>query len=102
MEIDIILSVSAMHWIMSPEPKTTTNVGVVPIIEDSLTSKEYLESQHPITYLRQHLIVSPEVIRSVAALTVGQRTNQLWAVVRKMRITASNFGPVLQAVRLNR
>ncbi|KAK3086688.1 hypothetical protein FSP39_022002, partial [Pinctada imbricata] len=37
-----------------------------------------------------------------AQLTAGQRNNHLWAMVRKNRLTASNFGPVLAAIRRNR
>ena len=38
----------------------------------------------------------------IAELTVGQRTNPLWSIIRKLRITASNFGIVLHAVSENR
>lgn len=85
---------------MSPEPDRT--VVPVPILEDLLTSEGYLGTATPQRYLRQQLVVSSEDAAEVAKVTTGQRTNQLWCLVRKLRITASNFGPVLTSIRTNR
>ncbi|XP_046559284.1 uncharacterized protein LOC124268353 [Haliotis rubra] len=41
-------------------------------------------------------------ISFIAKKTIGQRTNPLWCIVRKHRITASNFGAVLGCIRRNR
>lgn len=38
----------------------------------------------------------------IALLTVGQSRNSMWSSIRKMRLTASNFGPVLAAINRNR
>ncbi len=84
---------------MSPEVSTAASV---PLVEEVLTSQPFLQSTTPVAYLRQHLTLAPETVASVASLTVGQRTNHLWAGARKLRLTASNFGAVLHAIRLNR
>nr|XP_034338751.1 uncharacterized protein LOC105344032 [Crassostrea gigas] len=39
---------------------------------------------------------------TIAALTVGQKDNCLWSAVRRNRLTASNFGCVLAAVKRKR
>lgn len=46
--------------------------------------------------------MSPEKIIQTAWTTIGQRENTLWAKVRKLRFTASNFGQIVTAVRKNR
>lgn len=46
--------------------------------------------------------MSPEQIIQTAWTTIGQRENTLWAKVRKLRFTASNFGQIVTAVRKNR
>ena len=89
-----------MHWILSPE--VSAPAPVVPLVEDILVSEQFLQSCNPVTVLRQQLIVNAETVKDVASATAGQRFNPLWAAVRKLRITASNFGPVLRACRLNR
>ncbi|XP_062611462.1 uncharacterized protein LOC134273287 [Saccostrea cucullata] len=45
------------------------------------------------------MILSEEIIKSTAEATKRQRTNPMWAVMRKNRITASNFGAVLNLKR---
>ena len=53
-------------------------------------------------WCREKLTISPEKIIQTAWLTRGQRENSIWAAVRKLRITASNFGQVIGAIRRNR
>ena len=50
----------------------------------------------------QTFLYSPEKIIQTAWLTRGQRENSIWAAVRKLRITASNFGQVIGAIGRNR
>lgn len=89
---------------MSPEVSSTENEMSlkVPMVEDVLTSEAFMKSDAPLTYIQRKLLVGAEEIKKVAAATIGQRTNPMWAAVRKLRLTASNFGALLQAVRLNR
>lgn len=93
------LSIS-MHWILSPEPAVPQLD--VPCVEDLLLSDSYLESTNKIQWLKDKMAMTPEQIEQVAQLTAGQRNNHLWALVRKNRLTASNFGSALAALRRNR
>ncbi|XP_060564386.1 uncharacterized protein LOC132723641 [Ruditapes philippinarum] len=78
-------------WLKNPKsapPKTT------------LTMSELYPPKQP--EYRRHLIVSTDKVRETAALTIGQRENSLWAAVRKLRFTASNFGQIIAAAKHNR
>ncbi|XP_062602194.1 uncharacterized protein LOC134263803 [Saccostrea cucullata] len=48
-------------------------------------------------WLRHALSLSDEAIKRAALATIGQRNNPMWPIVRKYRITASNFGAVLSS-----
>lgn len=64
--------------------------------------QEYLQAEEPLTWLRQQLIVSPEKVIQTAFQTTGQRENAVWAAIRKLRFTASNFGKIIAAAKRNR
>lgn len=89
-----------MHWILSKEPECEEMPAL--LIEDQLTSEEYMNAQCKSSYLRDKLVISSENVIKTAWMTTGQRENLLWAAVRKLRITASNFGQVIGAIRRNR
>lgn len=90
----------AMHWILSKEPEV--EAPPVPTVEDLITCQEYLEAKEPLPWLRQQLAVSPDKVIHTAFLTTGQRENAVWAAVRKLRFTASNFGQIIAATKRNR
>lgn len=90
----------ALHWILSEEPKSEESP--VPLIEDLLMSEGYTNAEDSRTWLRKHLILSPEKIMEAAFASTGQRENSLWAAVRKLRFTASNFGQIIGAIRRKR
>jgi hypothetical protein len=71
----------------------------VPLVEDLIISKEYTDSLSPLIWLKNAMQTSAEQTVQVAGLTVGQRENSLWSAVRKLRFTASNFGPIIGAIR---
>ncbi|KAK3098705.1 hypothetical protein FSP39_022243 [Pinctada imbricata] len=89
-----------MHWIVSEEPPVPKLD--VPCVEDLLLTQEYTSTTDKLQWLKIKLAITKEQIQQVAQLTAGQRNNHLWAMVRKDRLTASNFGPVLAAIRRNR
>ncbi|XP_048732557.1 uncharacterized protein LOC130053051 [Ostrea edulis] len=89
-----------MHWILSKEPEV--EAPPVPTVEDLITCQEYLEAKEPLPWLRQQLAVSPDKVIHTAFLTTGQRENAVWAAVRKLRFTASNFGQIIAATKRNR
>jgi hypothetical protein len=91
----------ALHWILSPEPITSVTLSI-PLVEDLVSSPDYLNSGTGITWLKKSLNVNPDQIQRTVSATVGQRENGLWAAVRKLRFTASNFGDILLAVKHNR
>jgi hypothetical protein len=89
-----------LHWILAEEPKA--DGSPVPLIEDLLTSKDYIAADDSKTWLRKSLILSPEKIMEAAFISTGQRENTLWAAIRKFRFTASNFGQIIGAAKRNR
>ncbi|XP_048748498.2 uncharacterized protein LOC125681636 [Ostrea edulis] len=92
--------ITAMLWIVSKEPPSPTLD--IPYVEDLLLGEAYTSATDKIQWLKTNLAIQREKIEQVAQLTVGQRNNHLWALVRKNRLTASNFGKVLAAIRRNR
>ncbi len=42
------------------------------------------------------MALTPERVREIAHLTIGQRNNPLWHDYRKNRFTASQFGKILK------
>lgn len=46
--------------------------------------------------------MSPEKVIQTAWTTIGPVENTLWAKVRKLRFTASNFGQIVIAIQKNR
>jgi len=85
----------AQQWILSPEPSTEDHQVV--LIEELLISQEFADAENQVLHLRRALVVSPDEVRRIERLTSGQRGNPLWPSIRKLRFTASNFGPLLHA-----
>jgi hypothetical protein len=92
--------ISALHWILSDDP--WVQEVPVPLMADLLLNPGYISAEDPKTWLRHQLVVSQEKATEIAFATVGQRENSLWAAVRKLRFTASNFGQILAAAKRNR
>ena len=55
------------------------------------TAAEQLE------FVRRKLKVEREIVNQISSLTVGQRNNPSWHLVRKGRLTANNSGTVINA-----
>lgn len=90
-----------MHWILSPEPVEPKSS--FPVIADIISNPNHIScTADKKTWLQNALKISPEVNQQIEADTIGQMENQAWCIARKMRLTASNFGSLLRAVRLNR
>jgi Viral alkaline exonuclease len=97
----MVVCSSALHWILSPEPKDCS-ILPVSLVEDLLMSEGYLGSSSPMDWLRVVLAVTREQITVTAEKTKGQRNNALWCAVRKYRFTASNFCEIIRAANKNR
>ena len=67
--------ITAMEWILQPEPYEPS--PPVPVIEDLLTSAEFIQSDTPMVWLSRALILSEEIIIVTALATKGQRKNPL-------------------------
>ena len=50
-------------------------------------------------FIVENMKLTDNYIKEIFHLTVGQRKNYLWGQFRKGRITASNFGLVLTALK---
>ena len=71
-------------------------------VEDLLISAGYLRATTSLTWFRRALLVGEEARNIVQEMTAGQRDSPLWCQLRKLRLTASNFGVVLSAVGRNK
>lgn len=89
-----------MQWIVSSEPPPPK--VDVPYVEDLLLTEGYTSATDKVQWLKTYLSVSKEQIEQVAQLTNGQTSNHLWSMVKKNRLTASNFGVVLSAIKRQR
>lgn len=74
----------------------------MPLVEYLLLSESFQHAEDQDNWLRTQLKVTGDIINTTAEKTKGQRNNAVWAIVRKLRITTSNFGQVLKAARRKR
>jgi len=82
---------------MSPEPQIQATPLPVATIDDIIFSEEFLQLQGPEAQ-RQHLLeratLDWETIQQVSHFTAS------WQMIRKRRLTASNFGSILNTKRV--
>ena len=72
-------------------------------MEELIFSEEFLTlstAAEQLEFIRRKLKVEREIVNQISSLTVGQRNNPSWHLVRKGRLTASNFGSVINAKRV--
>ena len=81
---------TAMAWLLSPESKV--NKFPVDTVEDIVIGQDFTKSACKEKYLLENVKLTDTQVRSVCELTVGQRDNPNWHVMRKGRLTASKFG----------
>jgi len=91
---------TALQWILSPEPSQLPPAARV--ITELLQSEAYQQARNKRSWLEENVRMSEEQRQSVTVSTCGQRCNPHWSVVRRHRLTASNFGSVLSALKRNR
>lgn len=92
---------TGLCWLMSPEPQPPKQLAV-PTIEEIIFSEEFMSlptDNEQIEYLKSKVAVDLDTVKKISSLTSGQRNNPSWHLVRKGRLTASNFGCVLNAKR---
>ncbi|XP_061587156.1 uncharacterized protein LOC133451994 [Cololabis saira] len=87
---------TGMGWILSPETPQTLPIKT---FEGLLTNPGYSQAEDKALYLLSSLAVTEQEKQQIERATVGQAKNALWSAYRQKRITASNFGLVLAAVK---
>lgn len=94
---------TGLYWLMSPEPQNINNPLPVATIDEIIFSEEFLQlqgSQAQRQYLMEKTKIDWTIIEQVSRLTAGQKENPYWQIIRKGRLTASNFGCILNAKRV--
>ncbi|XP_030758040.1 uncharacterized protein LOC115883769 [Sitophilus oryzae] len=74
----------------------------LPIIENILSSDEFVNASEKIKYLKEKCAIDDAHIEYIAEITTGQSQNEKWFLLRKHRLPASNFGTILAACQRNR
>uniref|UniRef100_A0AAV2JRC3 YqaJ viral recombinase domain-containing protein n=2 Tax=Knipowitschia caucasica TaxID=637954 RepID=A0AAV2JRC3_KNICA len=93
---------TGLGWIIAPElPQTFDPSHHIKTFDGLLASSSYGDAEDKALYMLSSLAVSPQQKEAIERATVGQTKNALWMAYRRKRITASNFGLVLAAVKRN-
>ena len=89
---------TGLMWILSPEPK----IRSLPIktVDEIILSEEFIRHQMKKEYLLQKLQITSDDQQIIHEATIGQRDNPSWLLLRKGRLTASNFGHILNAKKI--
>ena len=93
---------TGLCWLMSPEPAPQAKLPI-PTIEEIIHSEEFIQTrgyQQQLDCLVCKAKVNEGDVVLVSEVTMGQRDNPAWHLARRGRLTASNFGSVLQAKRV--
>ena len=93
---------TGLCWLLSPEPPVASKLPM-PSIEEIIYSDEFLRArgiQEQLDCLVRSSKLDEQKIVRISEITVGQRNNPAWHIARRGRLTASNFGSVLNAKRI--
>ena len=93
---------TGLCWLLSPEPPAVSKLPM-PSIEEIIYSDEFLRArgiQEQLDCLVRSSKLDEQKIVRISEITVGQRNNPAWHIARRGRLTASNFGSVLDAKRI--
>ena len=69
-------------------------------VEDIVLSEEFVNHVDKKSYLTEKLRVSEDQRKALNKATIGQQDNPCWYIIRKGRLTVSNFGSVLNCQRV--
>ena len=83
------------HWLLQPEPDVSS-VQAIKTVEEVSHTGNFLKAADRVAHVCSELVVTAEQINAAEMATRGQHKNPVWSMLRKGRITASNFGPVLK------
>ena len=90
---------TGLCWLMSPEPQMQEKLPL-PSIQEYLMSPEFLSLstfENQLASFQDRMKLDMETIQHVASATTGQRENPAWQLLRKGRLTSSNFGYILKS-----
>lgn len=88
----------AFAWILRDNPNKDA-IKLVPCIEEICLSQEFQDAPSKGDFLEETLKVNETTIRMVEEATKGQRSNANWLMIKKLRLTASNFGKIISAIK---
>ena len=90
----VLCQFTGLAWILSPEPEIKPLP--IPTIEEITVSQDFLQADNKGKVLLGKLQITPEIQTQIHQATIGQRLNPTWLLLRKGRLTASNFGIVFK------
>lgn len=94
---------TGLCWLLSPEPQPQSQKELpIPTIEELIFSEDFLTlatDAEQVNFIKLKVATDAETARKISLVTAGQRNNPMWHLIRKGRLTASNFGSVLTAKR---
>lgn len=82
-----------LFWLMEKEPTSSILLKSFDFILKEAAAP------HKATHIIEKMKLSDNEIMEIFNKTVGQRSNSLWGVYRKGRITSSNFGLLLKGIQ---
>lgn len=85
-----------VKWLLQSEPPEQVDEYSELDMENIIFSNEFLCTSG---YFREMCTLNEEEIVKIADKTVGQYSNTMYCVLKKFRITASNFGRIISAFR---
>lgn len=88
-------------WLLQHEV-SDEDIKDLPVIENIISSDDFIGASNKIEMFKQQCQLSDEQIKDIAAITIDQTANEKWFLIRKFRLTASNFGLILGACKRNR
>lgn len=94
-------STVGFSWLLQEE-SVEEDFEILPLIEHIITSVDVLEATDQKAAFQNKCAIDEETIKKIATMTIGQVSNEKWFMLRKFRLTASNFGLILDACKRNR
>lgn len=88
-----------ISWILRQEPEEIDDkIPQEADLSKLILSVDFAMSDDKINELDVFCRITDEEIQSIAEKTVGQRSNELYLIYKKFRLTASNMGFVVDAI----
>lgn len=89
-----------LTWLLSPEPSMQNSLPHE--LKTIFNSQDFLQAENKRTFLEEKAKIDEESKLFISKITLGQIMSKEWNVLRQDRLTASNFGKVLNACKRNK